>query len=92
MVMGGRVVEVVRRWRREVVGGVGRALEEGEGEVEGRGGVGVRRGMRTERGREEVEGKAEEKVAVENDAVKIEAEAKDRTIISWPGNQLQLIS
>ncbi|KAL1720965.1 hypothetical protein EV715DRAFT_249771 [Schizophyllum commune] len=69
--------EEVRRVRREVVGRVGRALEEVEGEVEGRWGVWVRREMRAERGREEVKGKAEEKVVVENDAAKIEAEAKE---------------
>ncbi|KAL1755182.1 hypothetical protein FB107DRAFT_262585 [Schizophyllum commune] len=69
--------EEVRRVRREVVGRVGRVLEEVEGEVEGRWGVWVRREMRAERGREDVKGKAEVKVAVENDAVKIEAEAKE---------------
>ncbi|KAL1704453.1 hypothetical protein EV121DRAFT_291412 [Schizophyllum commune] len=69
--------EEVRRVRREVVGRVGRALEEVEGEVEGRWGVWVRREMRAERGREEVEGKAEEKVVVEHDADKVEAEAKE---------------
>ena len=58
--------------RREVVGRVGRALEEVEGEVEGRWGVWVRREMRAERGREEVKGKAEETTVADAEAVRAE--------------------
>ncbi|KAL1675751.1 hypothetical protein EV122DRAFT_217873 [Schizophyllum commune] len=81
--------EEVRRVRREVVGRVGRALEEVEGEVEGRWGVWVRRETRAERGGEEVKGKAEEKVVVEHDADKVEADAEKAYVEASPEPESQ---
>ncbi|KAI5830118.1 hypothetical protein K523DRAFT_272962 [Schizophyllum commune Tattone D] len=71
--------EEVRRVRREVVGRVGRALEEVEGEVEGRWGVWVRREIRAEkveRGRE-VPASITEETKANADAVKVDAKAKE---------------
>ncbi|KAL1664812.1 hypothetical protein GGF50DRAFT_53968 [Schizophyllum commune] len=71
--------EEVRRVRREVVGRVGRALEEVEGEVEGRWGVWVRREARAEkveRGRE-VPASITEETKANTDAVKVDAKAKE---------------